>query len=483
MAKPETTYSGPELCALSARETVAKLKSGEITPRDCLDAAFERIGQVEPAINATPTLCEERAYSALNALEDDAKRNGSYDGWLAGLPITIKDLNNVKGVRTTFGTIGFKDFVPDESDPLVDIMESHGGIVIGKTNTPEFGAGANTFNAVFGNTRNPWDTRMNPAGSSGGAAAALATGECWLAHGSDYGGSLRTPAAYCGIVGMRPSPGRCGGAGALAAFAGDGISGPMARDVTDLALCLDAMAGYDPRMPLSIEKPTISFQEELKSATGKVRIAFAPDQGGFAPVEQEIRDLMALAMSKVELAGGTVEETCPDLPKLDQTFRTLRAASFVTSNSRLPETVRKHLKNTILQNTSEGEALTATQIMDANVDRTVLYNTMRVFLQTYDVLAIPVAGIAPLPCEIEYPMEVAGQKMIDYIDWLRFAFLATTTTLPAISVPIGFTPAGLPCGIQLIGPPRGEAKLLRVARAVEDAIGEIQTPIDPIIRH
>ncbi len=201
-------FTGPELCRLQAHELVALLKKGEVSSRDCLDAAFARIEAVEPTINAMPTTCPERAYAAADNLDGDA----DHPGWLAGLPLGIKDLNPVAGVRTTFGTRAFADFVPDKSDPLVARIEARGGIVAGKTNTPEMGAGANTFNTVFGATLNPWDTVLNPGGSSGGAAAGLATGEVWLSHGSDHGGSLRTPAAYCGIVGMRPSPGRAASA-------------------------------------------------------------------------------------------------------------------------------------------------------------------------------------------------------------------------------------------------------------------------------
>lgn len=482
MTRPGTVYTGPELCALSARDVVAKLKAGEVTPDECLDAAFQRIGEVEPAINAIPTLCEDRARAAVKQLGADANRFGDYDGWLAGLPVTIKDLNNVAGIRTTFGNVGLKDFVPEVSDPLVEIMEGHGALVIGKSNTPEFGAGANTYNDVFGRTRNPWDTRMNPAGSSGGAAAALATGECWLAHGSDYGGSLRTPAAYCGVVGLRPTPGRCGGGGAMAGFEREGVSGPMARDVGDLALCLDAMAGFDARAPITLEKPRESFQAALARADHKVRIGFAPDLNGFAPVEGEIRDAMAAAMSAVEKAGGLVEETCPELPKLYETFSTLRGSAFATSNPRLPAEVQKHFKATIRENTALGQALSAQDIFDAMADRTVIYNNMRMFLDRFDVLACPVAGLAPLESEIEWPREVDGVAMADYTDWLRFAYLATVAMLPAISVPIGFTPSGMPVGLQLIGPARGEAKVLQVARAVEDAVGFGAGVIDPIVK-
>ena len=265
-------FTGPELCRLQAHELVALLKKGEVSPRDCLDAAFARIEAVEPAINAMPTTCPERAYAAADALEGDS----SQPGWLAGLPLGIKDLNPVAGVRTTFGTKGFADFVPEKSDPLVARIEERGGIVAGKTNTPEMGAGANTFNAVFGATLNPWDTVLNPGGSSGGAAAGLATGEVWLSHGSDHGGSLRTPAAYCGIVGMRPSPGRAASA-SPAGFMTEGTQGPMARSVRDCALFLDCMAGHTPSIPISFPGPEGgSFQDAVIAATPRSGSASRP---------------------------------------------------------------------------------------------------------------------------------------------------------------------------------------------------------------
>lgn len=481
--EPAPGYTGPALCALPAREAVALLKAREISPGELLDAAFFRIAETGPAINAMVTLCEDRAREALKNLATDEAVHGKEAGWLGGLPIGIKDLNLVKGVPCTFGNVALKDFVPEESDPLVEKLEARGGVVVGKTNTPEFGAGGNTFNEVFGYTRNPWDTRRNAGGSSGGAAASLAAGETWLSHGSDLAGSLRTPAGYCGVVGLRPTPGRCGGGPAATAFSTEGVSGPMARDVRDLALFLDTMTGYDPRSPISLPAPEVSFQDEVAKADGRVRIAFSEDQGGFAPVEKEIRRVLRGAMEKAAHAGATVEDACPELPGLYETYVALRGIHYGSVNAYLPDTVQKHFKRTLRENTDFGRQLKTGRIYDALRQRTVLYHAMRTFLQGYDVLAIPVAGLEPGLVEEEYPPFVDGQPVIDYVDWLRFSFLATTTALPAIAMPAGFTASGMPVGIQLIGPPRGEAILLRAARAVEEAVGFPKTPIDPVTRH
>ena len=280
-------FSGPELCRLQAYEVIDLLRRGEVSPAECLDAAFARIEQVEPAINAMPTTCRERAYEAAETLP---RSHAGQPGFLAGLPLAIKDLTPVAGVRTTFGTKGFADFVPAASDPLVARLESRGGIVVGKTNTPEMGAGANTFNPVFGATLNPWDTHLNPGGSSGGAAASLATGEVWLSHGSDHGGSLRTPAGYCGIVGLRPSPGRAASAGP-AGFMTEGAQGPMARSVRDCALFLDSMAGHTSATPLSYPGPTSgSFEDAVIAASPNIRIGFSPDFNGMAQADAEVLD-------------------------------------------------------------------------------------------------------------------------------------------------------------------------------------------------
>jgi amidase len=470
------SYNGPELCALSACEVVDKLNAGEVSPKEVLDAALERIGQVEPAINALPTLCADRARDAISKLE-----RGNEDIWLAGLPIAIKDLTPVAGVRTTWGTKAYADFVPEESDPLVEKMEARGAIVIGKSNTPEMGAGANTFNDVFGRTRNPWNTKMNPGGSSGGAAAALATGEVWLAHGSDLGGSLRTPAAYCGIVGLRPSPGRAGGGSKDYAFSGDGVQGPMARTVEDCAMFLDAMAGTDPRQPLTFDAPAISFRESVRRAEPPKRVAFSADWGGYGPVEKDVRDLLAAAMKRLEGLGTEIEERTPPTEGLEETTFTLRGQVVAAGPGSMPKDVQQHFKQTLKENIAFGFGLSIEDVIKAHRCRSDLFLQMEKAMRGCDALASPVVGLGPLAAEVEYPTVIDGQEMGHYMHWLKFSFLASTLGLPAISVPIGFTKEGMPMGIQLIGRNRGEAALLAVAKAVESVTEGFGKPIDPII--
>ena len=472
-----SSFSGPELCAYEAHELVMLLRRREITPTELLEAAYTRIASVDPTINAMPTLCRDRAQAQLAVWDGGDPKQ---PGWLGGIPTGIKDLTPVAGVRTSYGTVGLADFVPEISDPLVERLEQRGGVVIGKTNTPEMGAGANTFNDVFGRTCNPWNCNRNAGGSSGGSAAALATGEIWLGHGSDLAGSLRTPAAYCGVVGLRPSPGIAGGGPEGLEFSCEGVQGPMARSVMDCALFLDAMAGFEPRHPLSYPAPEVSYQEAVRQADERVRIGYAPDLGGFAPVSASVEAHLRKSLIKVAQQGGMVEEACPDLPNLERTYRVLRAMVWAAGPGRAPQAIQQHYKATLTDNIEAGRNLTPDEIYDAGRDRTILFHNMRQFLENFDVLACPVVGLAAGPLEEEYPTEMDGQPLVDYISWLRFSFLAPTISLPAISVPIGCDAAGMPVGIQLIGPPRGEAKLLAVARAVERANGGPLGPIDPI---
>lgn len=480
MTRPQAAFTGPALCARPAREVVADLRRGDLDPLEVIEAASTRIRQVEPDVNAMPTLCIDRARDKAGAL---AQGDSTHPAWLAGLPIAIKDLNNVAGVPTSFGNTAMAGFVPEQSDPLVERLEARGGLVMGKTNTPEFGAGGNTTNKVFGATRNPWDTRMNAGGSSGGAAVSLATGEVWLSHGSDLMGSLRTPAAHCSVLGLRPSPGRCGGGPPAAGFMTEGLQGPMARDVRDLALFLDAMTGWDARMPISLDAPAEPFQAALDHAPRPPRIAFSEDQNGFAPVEAEIRSVLRNAMETAARAGATVEDACPDLPGLNETYLALRGVHYGAVVARLPKEVQDTFGQRLRDNVDYGVNLSSAAIYAAQRGRMQLYEIMRLFLGQYDVLAIPVVGIAPAPVELENPTHVDGAAIATYEDWLRFSFLATTTLLPALSMPAGFTAAGLPVGLQLIGPPRGEAVLLQAALFIEQALGLPASPIDPIRRH
>ncbi len=481
--QPDTSFTGPELCALDATQVVELLRKKEISSEELLDACFQRIQQVEPAVNAMPTLCEERARNFAREWDSSGRGNPEEPGWLGGLPVGIKDLTPVKGVRTTYGTKGLSDFVPTESSPLVKTLEKRGALVVGKTNTPEMGAGGNTFNEVFGMTRNPWNTERNAGGSSGGSAVALATGEVWLSHGSDLAGSLRTPAAYCGVIGFRPSPGVAGGGPTELAFHTEGVQGPMARNVTDCALFLDAMSGFDPGSPISYPAPKTPFQEAVKRAVPNVRIAYSPDLNGFASVSKEWDEVLRNALQAVEKDGGTIEEDCPKLPKLNRCYRILRAMLWAAGPGRAPQSVQKHFKQTLADNIDYGRQLSIDDVYDAQRDRTVIYNNMQSFLTNYDVLACPTVSLEPGPVIEEYPGEIDGNPVTDYIEWLRFSFLSTTTGLPSVSMPAGFTKSGLPVGLQLIGPPRGEAKLLAVARAVEISLESVNNPIDPIVTH
>ncbi|MGH1415308.1 MAG: amidase [Pelagimonas sp.] len=468
-------FSGPELCALTACDAVDLLKAREVQPSDLVEASLARISQTSPAINAMVTQCAARAQSATKAATPNQD--------LAGLPIGIKDLSPVSGVRTTFGTKALAEFVPETSEPLVTRLETRGAIVIGKTNTPEMGAGANTFNAVFGKTRNPWDTRLNAGGSSGGAAAGLATGEVWLSQGSDLGGSLRTPASFCGIVGLRPSPGIAGGGPALQGFDFLPVNGPMARTVEDCALMLDAMAGYDPIWPISYPAPVNSYLRTCRTESGPIRIAYAPDLGGLAPVTPRMSQVLNTALARIASKDLDVIEAAPQTETVEQCFRTLRAFGFWTNARNTPERITQHYKPTLQQNISEGRALLMDDVAEAMTQRSAIYQSMLLFLKDYDVLACPVTGIEPLPVEIEYPTDVNGEPCKDYLDWLRFAMLATVCGLPALSLPVGFTDTGVPVGLQLIGRPRGEGRLLQVARVMEKALNLGSAPIDPVIRH
>lgn len=469
-------FSGPELCGMEAHQVVDLLEKGEVSSKELLQASFARIANVGDAINATPTLCEERAYAASSSIDTN---NNGIAGWLAGLPISIKDLTAVKGVRTTFGTRGLASFIADESDPLVERLEANGAIVIGKTNTPELGAGGNTFNEVFGATLNPWDTSLNAGGSSGGAAASLAAGEVWLSHGSDHGGSLRTPAAYCGIVGLRPSPGRAGGSSKDMGFFIEGVQGPMARSVQDCALFMDAMSGFEPRFPISYPSPQQAFQDAVKSASGRVRMAFSLDLNGLSPVDQEMKVHLLHVLSLLEKNGSTVDEHCPDITDLERTYHTLRGGLWATLVRHMPDDITRHFKTTLADNIAFGQSLTMNDFADASIGRSKIYNNMVAFFEQFDVLACPVVGCMPHVQSEEWVREVGGQTFGNYMDWLRFSFLSTVTGLPSMSVPCGIGPRGLPVGLQLIGKPRGEAELLAAARAVEIAVGGPLGPIDP----
>jgi amidase len=334
----------------TACAVVDKLNSGEVTPLDLLDVLEKRIAEVDGKVNALPILCFDRARVHARAL---MQKPAGTRGLLAGLPVPIKDLTAVEGVLTTQGSPIYRDNIPPQSDILVEHLESNGGIVYAKSNTPEFGAGANTFNDVFGATRNPWDISRSAAGSSGGAAVALATGTAWLAHGSDMGGSLRNPASFCGIVGMRPSVGRVANTPKFKIDRNLGVQGPMARNVEDLALLLDAMSGEHPADPLSLPLPAQSFRSAVRSGSKPKRVAYSSDLG-ITPVDPEVAAITRKAAMRFAEAGIIVEEAHPDLREAHQCFHVLRAFDFAISKADLLRTHRDQLKPEVIWNIEQG---------------------------------------------------------------------------------------------------------------------------------
>jgi amidase len=471
-----------ELWRLSARELVRRLKAGEVRPVEALEAALSRIEAVEPRLNAIPTLCEARARRQAERIEKgEIAPPEDGRGWLAGLPIAIKDLNDVAGVRTTYGSPIFADHVPERSSFEVERLEARGAVIVGKSNTPEFGAGAQTFNEVFGVTRNPWNTDLTCAGSSGGSAVALASGEVWLANGSDLGGSLRTPAAFCSVVGLRPSPGRVPHGPVASPFQTLAVEGPMARNVRDLALLLDAQAGFDPRDPLSYDAPAIAYVEAVERPPRLARVAFSADLGGITPVDPEVARICRAAAERfAELGCEVVLDACPDLSDAVEVFRVLRAEQFVTARAPLLERYRELLKPEVIWNIETGMKLTAEEIGRAERRRGQMQASAAAFFERFDLLLCPAAIVPPFPVERRYLEELGGHRFPSYIDWVAITYAITLTGLPALSLPCGFTEAGLPVGLQMVGRPRGEAELLAAAARLEDLLGIAPLlPIDP----
>ena len=473
-----------ELWRKTAREMVTLLKNGEIRPQEAIDAAADRIEATDGAVNAMVTPCLDRARDHAARLEAEGHPDQPGAGYLYGLPVSIKDLAHVEGVRCTEGSPIYSDRISTESDLMVQTLESNGALVVGKSNTPEFGAGANTFNEVFGATRNPWDTRMNAGGSSGGAAVNLATGQAWLATGSDLGGSLRIPGSFNSIVGFRPSPGRCphGTLTSLGRFNDMSVTGPMARNVGDVALMLDAMVGQYPDDPISLPIPGEPFQKAADAATPPKRIAWSATLG-LAPVEPEVSEICAAAAASFADLGTDVDEAHPDLSGAQEMFQIMRGAAFVARHGRHMAEHRDQLKPEVIWNYEYGMSLTAEDIARAQLTRARNHINMCRFFETYDLLVTPTVMAAPFPVEIRYLDEVAGVKFDNYVDWLMHTFVITPTGCPAVSVPCGFTKDGLPVGLQLIAPPRAEAALLSAAAAFEaNQDLQWQTPIDPRVK-
>ncbi|MGH8629651.1 MAG: amidase [Burkholderiales bacterium] len=458
-----------ELCFLTAVELARLIRSREVSALEVMQAHLAQIERVNPQVNAIVTLLPERALAGAREIDSRLSR-GEGPGPLAGLPVAHKDLALTRGVRTTFGSPIFKDFIPDLDAIVVERLASAGAVLIGKTNTPEFGAGSQTFNPVFGATRNPYDLGRTCGGSSGGAAAALACGMIPIADGSDLGGSLRNPASFCNVVGLRPSAGRVPNWPSFSGWFSLSVVGPMARTAQDAALMLSAIAGPDPRSPISIEEAGSRFAAPLERDFRGVRVAWCRDFGGL-PFEPEVLEVTASAPKVLEHLGCAVEDATPDFGDADEIFQVLRAWNFELCHGELLKKQRGRMKDTVVWNIEQGLKLSGPQIGAAERKRTQLFHRMREFMENYNFLAAPVAQVLPFAVTQPYVTHIAGRALETYIDWMRSCYWISVTGQPAVSVPCGFSAGGLPVGLQIVGRYRDDFGVLQLAHAFEQATG------------
>ncbi len=466
-----------DIVFLTATEMARRIRAGELSAREVMEAHLSQIERVNPQVNAIVTLLPEQAMDAACAA-DEAQANAHPLGPLHGLPIAHKDLVLTRGIRTTFGSPIFSDFVPEVNALIIDRIQAAGAITIGKTNTPEFGAGSQTFNPVFGATLNPYDVTKTCGGSSGGAAVALACGMLPIADGSDMGGSLRNPANFCNVVGFRPSPGRVASWPRFDAWATLSVEGPMARTVEDVALLLSVMAGPDPRCPISLESSGREFVGGLERDFSGVRIAWSRDLGGL-PVDPRVTQAIDGQRSAFESLGCRVEDDAPSFTEADEVFKTMRALAFELSHGDLMEAHRDKLKDTIVWNIEAGRKLTGAAVARAARLRTALYERVRVFMERYEFLVLPVSQAPPFDVTQPYILEINGVPMETYIDWMKSCYFISVLGLPAISAPCGFTPEGLPVGVQIVGRWHDDLGVLQLAHAFERAtrVGERRPPL------
>lgn len=475
MAQPQS--AGNEIWQLDAVKVVELLKSRQLSPGEVLTALEKRVSAVDPLVNALPTLCFERAYERAKSLE---KTSSDAKSTLAGLPVAIKDSVPVEDVLTTYGSLVFKDNVPTYSDAVVHKIESRSGLVYAKSNTPEFEAGANTFNEVFGSTRNPWDLSRSAGGSSGGSAVAVATGMAWVAQGTDFACSLRNPAGFNNVVGLRPSIGVVPQGPNNVPFQTLSVSGPIARSVADCGLFLDAMAGADPIDPFSFDSIAGCYLKSAQSPTRPKRIGFSMNMD-LVPVDTAVREIVTKAIEKIAKTGVEVVEAHPDMSGAHEAFRTLRALQFATAWGGLLSDHREILKPEVVWNIEEGFKLNAEIIAKAEQKRMRIRRRLLSFFENHEALILPTSIVPPYPLDQRYVSSCDGIEFSNYLEWMATSYAITLTGCPSISIPAGFTQKGLPVGMQIVMPPKSDAKLLSVAAFFEADLGlRLKRPIDPV---
>ncbi len=444
------------------------LRQREISATEVMAAFVAQIKRVNPIVNAIPTFIGEEAAMRAAKQADERLAKGQVVGPLHGLPHAVKDLVATAGIRTTQGSRIYRDFVPSSDDLIVERLKAAGAIVIGKTNTPEFGAGSHTFNEVFGATRNPYDLTKSCGGSSGGAAVALACGMVPLADGSDLGGSLRNPASFCNVVGFRPSPGRVPAYPTAMAWNTLSVLGPMARTVRDAAWLLSVIAGPDPRAPISINETGNLFSGPLHRDFKGVQIAWSRNLGRL-PVQPVVNEVCDQTRPVFGALGCQVVDDEPDFREADDVFQTLRAWSFAQGRAEDLAEHRELMKETVIWNVEKGLRLSGADVSLAEVRRTELFQRVSQFLERYEFLILPVSQVVPFPLETDWVREINSTKMETYVDWMASCYSISLTGLPAISVPCGFTKEGLPIGLQIVGRHQRDFDVLQLAYAFEQA--------------
>jgi amidase len=458
-----------ELCFASATELVRLYRARKASPLEAMQAILAQVDRVNPQVNAIVTLARDSALAEARAATRTLPRRAELPP-LFGVPVTIKDLTVTKGLRTTYGSKVYTNHVPTEDALVVQRLKSAGAILLGKTNTPEFGAGANTFNAVFGATRNPWNLALTCGGSSGGSAVALATGMGPMAHGTDLGGSLRIPAAFCGVVGFRTSPGLVPVYPRELGWDQFSVHGPMARTVADVALMLSVMAGADDRSPISYAVDTREFAKAVRkpSVTGW-RIAWTPDLAGLIPVDGEVAAAAEEGARVFRSLGTRVESASPDFSETNEIVLSTRGLTMAALHADKLTRWRDQMQQGLVWNIEQGLRLTPQEIGRGEKLRTILWHRVRTFFERYDLLVLPTVAVKPFPVEQPYPTEINGQPLANYTQWFFLTYATSLTGLPAISVPCGFTRDGLPVGLQIVGRRHQEAAVLCAAAAFERA--------------
>ncbi len=466
---PHPSSGASPLCFTGAVRMAQLIRAKKLSAREALAAHIAQIERVNPKVNAFVTMALEMAAQAA-AEADEMQARHEKLGPLHGLPVAHKDLIETRGIRTTFGSPLFRDYIPAENDLIVERMRRAGAIVIGKTNTPEFGAGSQTFNTIFGATRNPYDLTKTCGGSSGGGAVALACGMTPLATGTDVGGSLRNPTAFCNIVGFRPSIGRVPDPKTALAWSTLNVSGCMARSVADLALGLSVIAGPDARDPLSINEPGESFARPLGRSFKGVQVAWFKDLGGI-PFDARVRAVADAHRATFAALGCIVEEDEPDFAPAEISFRVLRAWAAAAKHGALYAKHPEAFKDTLRKEIEHGLGLTGSDIARAEAAHAQLWRRFQAFLERYEYFVLPTVQTPPFDLSIPYPVDIEGVRFTSYIDWMKSCWYISATGNPAISVPAGFTPEGLPVGLQIVGRDKQDFSVLQLAHAFEEATG------------